>query len=155
MSTVRELASPEMPHTSSSSWPRVKTRPGCSRRTCDQLELERPELELGAVDEDAVANRVELEASPAELAVAPGRGPRRAALRGPPGEGAHAHDELADAERLDDVVVGADLEAEDAVVLVAARREHQHGDVREDRVGAQRAAHLHAGHVRQHRDRAR
>jgi hypothetical protein len=41
-----------------------------------------------------------------------------------------ARDELLLAERLDDVVVGAGLEAADALELVAACGEHQHGDGR-------------------------
>src|SRR5579859_1451445 len=95
----------------------------------DQLELERPELQLRLVDEDPVAHRIQLEAAPLELAVAARRGARGAPLRRPPRERAHAHHELAHAEGLHDVVVGAHLEAEHAVVLVATRREHQHRDV--------------------------
>ena len=42
----------------------------------------------------------------------------------------HAAHELARGEGLGDVVVGAELEAEDAVDLVAARGEHDDRDVR-------------------------
>ena len=49
--------------------------------------------------------------------------------RGPARHGADAGHELAEAERLHDVVVGTQLEADDAVDLVAARGHHDDGDV--------------------------
>ena len=49
---------------------------------------------------------------------------------GPPGDGPDAGDQLADAERLRHVVVGAELEPEHPVELVAARREHDDRHVR-------------------------
>ena len=48
----------------------------------------------------------------------------------PPRDGPDAGGQLAHAERLGDVVVGAELEAQDAVELVAARRQHDDGDLR-------------------------
>jgi hypothetical protein len=46
-----------------------------------------------------------------------------------PQHGADARDHLGAGERLDDVVVGAQLEADDAVGLGPARGHHDHGDV--------------------------
>ena len=57
-----------------------------------------------------------------------GGGRRRAAAAARAQHGLHAADELGDAERLGDVVVGAGLEADDLVELGVLRREHQ--DVR-------------------------
>ena len=57
--------------------------------------------------------------------------------RGPAQDGADAGDDLGAAEGLDHVVVGADLEAGDAVELGSARREH---DDRHLRGAAQLAA---------------
>ncbi len=45
---------------------------------------------------------------------------------GPPQDGLHAGGEFAGRERLRDVVVGAELEPDDAVVFVAARGQHDH-----------------------------
>ena len=61
-------------------------------------------------------------------------------------DGLHPGDELARAERLGDVVVGAELEAEDAVDLAVAGGEEQHRHVAR---GAQSAAHLEAVDVGQ------
>ena len=72
---------------------------------------------------------------------------RRPSMAGPAGDGPDAGDQLADAERLGHVVVGAELEAEHPVELVAARREHDDRHVR--RARPQRAAHVAAVHVRQ------
>ena len=47
----------------------------------------------------------------------------------PPQQRAHAGDELARAEGLDDVVVGAGLEAEEAVGLLDPSREHDDGHI--------------------------
>ena len=57
----------------------------------------------------------------------------------------HAGDELTRRERLRDVVVGAQLEARDAVDLLVARRQHQHG---EPRAGADGAADVEARRCR-------
>ncbi len=43
--------------------------------------------------------------------------------------GVHAGDELGGRERLDDVVVGSEAEADHAVGLLAARRQQDHGHV--------------------------
>ena len=51
----------------------------------------------------------------------------RRALPGPAQDGAHPRHQLAGRERLDQVVVGPQLQAEDAVDLVVARREEEDG----------------------------
>jgi hypothetical protein len=66
---------------------------------------------------------------------------------GPAQHAAHPGDELAGAERLDDVVVGAQLQADDPVRLVALGGQH---DDRGRVLGADLAAHLQAIHTRQH-----
>ncbi len=62
-------------------------------------------------------------------------------LSGAPQHGLHASGQLARAERLGHVVVGAELEAGDAVGLVVARGQHDH---RQARAGADAAADLEA-----------
>jgi hypothetical protein len=65
-------------------------------------------------------------------------------------DGLDAQQQLAHAEWLGDVVVGAELEADDAVDLVAARADHDHGDAAGALAHPQVAADLGAGHVGQH-----
>ena len=56
----------------------------------------------------------------------PGPSPVRRAATAPPCQGAHARFQLVEVERLGQVVVGAGVEAEDAVAHRAARGEDQH-----------------------------
>ena len=74
---------------------------------------------------------------------------RRCAGEGidPAQEGLHPSHELAHAERLRQVVVGADGQADDEVGLVVAGGEHQHRDVA---VLLDAAAHLQAVEAREH-----
>src|SRR5438093_2311663 len=65
-----------------------------------------------------------------------------------PCERPHAGDELTKCERLGHVIVGADLEADDAVVHRVARGEHQ--DRRGDFAAAQLAAQIEARPTREH-----
>ena len=60
----------------------------------------------------------------------------RAALGEPIRERGHAQHDLAHDERLDDVVVGADLEPEDPIFGLALRCQHQHADVSDRRARA-------------------
>ena len=62
-------------------------------------------------------------------------------------QGAHAGDELAGREGLDEVVVGAELEADDAVLDLALGGEHDDGDVGGLADGA---AHALAGELGEH-----
>ena len=59
---------------------------------------------------------------------------------------AHARHELARRERLHDVVVGAELEPDDAVRLVAVPAQHDH---RHRVVGAHLSQHVEAAHLRE------
>ena len=72
-----------------------------------------------------------------------------AALRSPRHR-AHPRHELVRAERLGDVVVGAELEAADAVRFFGARGQHDDGHAGGGLVGAQRLADIEAAHARQH-----
>ena len=93
----------------------------------------------GAVDARLAPAEVDLDAPDPGARVAAGLAAVLDAAQDRP----HAGDELAGRERLRDVVVGAELEAEHAVDLAVARREHED---REIGVGsaAHSAAHLHA-----------
>ena len=67
-----------------------------------------------------------------------------------PEQRANAQDQLAHAVRLHDVVVRADLEADDAVDLLAPRGAHDHRDLPRALLIAEAPADLGAGEIRQH-----
>ena len=78
-----------------------------------QLELPAGEPHLGSVNRDR--HRVEVGD---EVRAAVDRGPRRlAGSLAAPEDGPHARAQLAKAERLRDVVVGAEIESRDPIVL--------------------------------------
>ena len=128
-----------------SSMSRVNTRPGLRGQRDEDLELDEGRLHR-------LAARRRRRAWPGRCAA---RGPRSGSLavaRLAPGHARapqrrlHAGAELAQRERLGDVVVGAELEAEDLVDLLGLGREH---DDRHRRARAQAPAHLEpvdAGH---------
>ena len=76
-------------------------------------------------------------------------GRRRGAVR-PPQQRAHARHQLVRAERLREVVVGAQLEADDALGLLGAGGQHDDRDRRGRLVGTKQPADLQAVDVRQH-----
>src|SRR5215210_4179068 len=104
------------------------------REQHEELELGRGEPLVVAVDRNLVANRIELESADTQH-----RRRARAIELASPDDRADAHDQLGHRERLRDVVVGPDLEAEDAVQLGALRREH---DDRHRALSAEPPAHL-------------
>src|SRR5262249_14782129 len=65
-------------------------------------------------------------------------------------DGAHAGQQLAHREWLDDVVIGAGIEAANAVGLFAARSQHHDGDIAKMAAPAQPAADFYARKLRQH-----
>ena len=143
---------------------------GLAHEQGEEVELLARELQRLAVERHGARRRVELDGADLQRAGRRGgRGGARAAQ-----DGADAGDELARAERLDDVVVGAELEAQHAVGLVAAGGEHDHRhalavaqlaqqvearavgehDVEEHEVGALAAGDLEPGRQRAGRLRA-
>ena len=106
------------------SWSRENTRRGLRGEEAQQIELLRRQAQLPP----ALARPLACAASICDVAEleAPGiaRGCRRAAQNRP-----HADRELARRERLRHVVVGAELEADDPVGLLAARRQQDHRQV--------------------------
>ena len=91
----------------------------------EQVELLRCELDLLLADARLAAARVDREVAVHE----DGALALRALGRGAAQDRAHARDELARVERLRHVVVGADLEPDDLVDVLVARRQHQHRQV--------------------------
>src|SRR5206468_2752561 len=89
----------------------------------EQVELLRRQLEISPVERRAAGALVHGEAADLQHA---GRKTPGAATR----DGADAGDQLAQAEGLHDVVVGAELEADDAVALLAARGDDDDRHVR-------------------------
>ena len=103
---------------------------GVRREQMQQPELLIGQLDVAAVDADAAARRIDLDAVDRAPAAAGRRSsprPRRRAAAAAAGAAARARarDQLADAERLGQVVVGAALEADHLVGLLAPRRQHQ------------------------------
>jgi hypothetical protein len=98
----------------------IEDLPGVLHQECEQVELQRRQVDQTVSDRDRSGARIEQDRADLDrLAVAP--------WSGSPEDRAHPRQELARRERLDDVVVGAELQARDPVTLLAARREHHHG----------------------------
>ena len=102
-------------------------------------------------DRDHGEQRLELGHPIAQLAVRPGQAlfagaPDAGQLQG----GADARGQLAGPERLQQIVVGAGLEPGDARLLAGARRDEDHGQVPQRRVGADRPQQLQAVQARHH-----
>ena len=66
-----------------------------------------------------------------------------------PKNGFHAQNKFSGTERLRNVVVGAQFETDDAIDLLAARSQHQNGNAAGGDLLTERAADLHAVHVRE------
>ena len=116
-STVRSRWVSRRPQTFCSSSSRVTTRPRSSASCVEQPELGRRQARRSPSDVRLHLARVDQQLLDLDRLAA--RLLRRADAAA--GGGADAGDELAHRERLDQVVVGADLEGVDAVVLGAAR----------------------------------
>ena len=94
------------------------------RERREQPQLGRGHHELGAADPDLVAIAIDRHVADRERG--PGRG--HGLGRGAPQHRRDPRDELARRERLGEVVVGAELEAEHAIGLLAARRQEHDRD---------------------------
>jgi hypothetical protein len=108
----------------------------------EQAELGRREPDLLAGQPGAMVVEIDDEVTMLE----PSRAVR-VGRRGPPEGRLHPGRQLRKAQRLGDVVVGAELEALDAVDLLAARGEHDH---RNGRAGTQPAADVDPIHPGKH-----
>ena len=115
-----------MSHTSRRILCAVDDGAGLGREQREQVELLQRELELAAVERRAPrAARRPRARRPTSVSRAVR--PRRTCASS---DGADARDELAQPERLDDVVVRAELEPDDAVDLLALGGDHDDRDVR-------------------------
>ena len=94
----------------------MNTVPGSSARQREQVELLRGQRDLDVVDAHPPRAPVDLQ-RPVPL-----RAAGVAGGRAPAGDGADARQQLAEAERLHQVVVGPELEADDTVDLLARGR---------------------------------
>ena len=92
--------------------------PAVDGQRAQELELDRGQVDLGAVDAHGVRGEVELEPVGAQHRL-------RDARVGAPQRGLQARDELARPERLGHVVVGARLQRADLLVLLADRAQHE------------------------------
>src|SRR6516225_5510424 len=130
----------------------LAAREDMARVRCEmqqQIELERGEIERRAADPRLALRRPDLELAVLQHA----RLVRARRLRGAQEIGAaqerlDAREQLGERERLGEVVVGAELEAEDAVELGRLRSQHQ--DRRRAAARAQRLRHLETVEPRHH-----
>src|SRR5882724_7592447 len=120
---------------------------GALHEQAQEAELGRGERDLLAADAQLVAGDVELDAPHREVGLAVRRGGLRLL---PPQDRLHPQDHLARAERLADVVVGPQLQADDAVDLLAAGGQHDDGHPGGRAVPLQQTGELQAVHPRQH-----
>ena len=124
---------------------------GIAGERCEQLELLRRQVELDLVEKRAPRALVDLEVAD------PQRGGDTFAARPTAGDRTDAGDQLAQPERLDDVVVGAELEPDDAVGFFSARGDDddRHAASARAAAGRRRARPCPAGAGRAGRCRAR
>ena len=108
----------------------------------EQLKLLAAQLQRPSVQRRLVPGRVEPQRADLQGPFAGLARDRGAAQHGP-----DARDHLAGAERLDHIVVGAELEPDHPIGLFPAGGEH---DDRHLRAGAQLSAHVEAGPIREH-----
>jgi len=132
-------------------WSRETATPALRARYSEQAELERRQVEGLAIDRDLAGGEIHLHLAETLLALLLGVGLRLLAL----GEDAHLadvglepRDQLADPDRLGEVVVGPGVEAADRTRLVvpAGDEDDRHHPVE----GAQTPAGLDAGDVGEH-----
>src|SRR6266851_1959525 len=110
----------------------------------EQLEFERGQPDLLRPDEGTVRRHVDAQRTDLVLQDI------GLAVRAAPEHGAGPEDQLADAERLGDEVVGSQLEADHPVYLLAARGHHDHRPVLGARGALQLAPDLGPGNAGQH-----
>ena len=122
-SIVRGSRKAESPQTRSSSIVRLKTRPGCAGEARQDLELHVGEPDGFAAHRRPCACSKSIRRSPASIGSSNSLG-LVAQQVGAPEHRLHAAAELAHGERLGDVVVRAELEAEHLVDLLGLGGEH-------------------------------
>ncbi len=120
-STVRSSPYQPVPHTPSRSCWRESARPGRSAKNCKSWNSLEARGDRFAVDPRLSTDDVDFDAAGHEHLVGFGGAVRAAQY------GLDPSYELAGRERLCHVVVGAQLEPQDAVHLAVAGRQHQHG----------------------------
>ena len=108
-----------------------------------QPEFGRAEMHEAAVAQHAMGRQVHHQAAIGQYVT---RGRRL----GPPQHRPHPRHQLAGAERLGDVVVGADLQSAHAVRLLAARRQHDDRLAARGGLAPDLPAHFEPGDERQH-----
>ena len=134
-SIARSYVSKATPWSASSSCDRVKIRPGRAASVASSWNS------VGVSSTAVPATSARIRGRSSVDVAGPDRLAGLGRPVGPAQDGADAGDELARAERLGQVVVGTELEPEQLVELVVARREH---DDRDRRVAAQLAGDVEA-----------
>src|SRR3954454_12843327 len=122
-------------------------RAGAAHEQREQVELLAGRLDRRAGPRHGPRGRVEADVADLDRRVLVGRRGRRGGRGGAAQDGADAGGDLAGAERLDDVVVGAELEPDHSVGLLAAGGQH---DDRHLRLAPDLAADVVAGPVGEH-----
>ena len=109
----------------------------------EQLELGSRQIDFLALDQNLVAGDVDDQITEVEHLDGGLIG-----LMGTTEQGANAGDELARRERLDEIIVGTELEADNTVLDLALGRQHDNGDIRGIANGAANAL---AGDLGEHK----
>ena len=125
LSITRSKASNAPPNSRVPSCSRVNATPGSATSDDQEVVLGPRQRDGGVVPPDLPGRAVDVEVEEADGFVSPLGGRRVGGTRSPE-HGTDTRHELARLERLRHVVVGADLEAGDAVDQVVARGQHHH-----------------------------
>ena len=128
MSIERSNGSHSRLRVSVRSWSRDSTRFGCSAKARSRSNSMRGERDVLAAATDELV-LVEIEHGSCRRGRAAEAAARLCRRLAAAQHALHPREQLAQVERLADVVVGADLEADHAVDHLAGRRDHDDGDV--------------------------
>src|ERR1700678_3640713 len=123
--------------------------PRGAHQRCEQLKFDIGQVQLDVVAAGGSSAAIEFDSTYGEV---PDRWPGRPVGRAAPQDGPDAGQQLARIEWLGKIVVGADLEADDAVDVFAARRQQQHADLGAGAQPAQNFESIEAGqhHIQKH-----
>src|SRR5215469_2003916 len=99
--------------------------PGSPRQSLEHEEFRAGQTDLAILQRDGERLRIETQGSDVQILTARSPGDVATAQNGP-----NARHKLARIEWLGEVIVGTQLESRDAVVIAAARGQHQHRNLR-------------------------
>ena len=123
---------------------------GVGHQEMQQAEFGRPQIDGMLAGDNAMGHRIEAQCAGQGFVTGDLNGILGDLRCAPPQHGLDARQQFARRKWFGDVVIGADFQAEDLVVLLAARGEHDDGHHARPLFRAQTACQLDAAHARQH-----